>query len=357
MTEAPATPPPTPTELTAFAEGFWQSVRSEQEALRARPLVELVDRLNDLLEAAVPGVAVEAEGAGPDLDSGAGRLVFTSHGSTDHFAAVQAVVAQAPKGLPWPVTAFRQRTGAGFGMRMDRFELATQDLRVRVGQCAGRVALALSFANPVPAELREHARQMAFILLDHMLGEYDFAVKVSLVEFEDDGLSEGMGFEQSAPQPLDDAVATIDACWRDTLGRSARYPAQPDWATLKGRNSAGREMQAQVNRNADALVGRADMGWRVEASVPAATPQDQAAARAFEKAWVAAAEHQQQGICSHVVQGDGWRHVCCYVSDSVQAVQAAVSVAGRCLPDAQSMEITVVYEPAWDEYLVWLGRC
>jgi hypothetical protein len=155
MTEAPASPPPTPTELTAVAEGFWQSVRSEQEALRARPLVELVDRLNDLLEAAVPGVAVEAEGAGPDLDSGAGRLVFTSHGSTDHFAAVQAVVAQAPKGLPWPVTAFRQRTGAGFGMRMDRFELATQDLRVRVGQCAGR----WRWPCPLPTlfgRLREH---------------------------------------------------------------------------------------------------------------------------------------------------------------------------------------------------------
>jgi hypothetical protein len=357
MTDTPELAPPAPAELPTLAQAFWRSVQAEQTSLNSLPLVELVNRLNDLLEAHVPGVAAEAEGASPDMQDGAARLVFTSHGSTDHFAAVQAVVAQVPQGLPWQVTAFRQRTGTGFGMRMDAFELSTQDLRVRVGQCEGRVALALSFACTVPTDMREHARHMAFILLDHMLGEYDFAVKVGLVEFEEDGLSEGLGFQNQAPVPLDEAVAAVDACWLDVLGRSGRYPVQADWATLKGRNGSGQEMQAQVNRAANALVGRADLGWRVQASVPAGTAQAQAAARAFEKAWTVAVEHLQQGICSHVVQGEGQRHVCCYASDSLQAVQAALEVARRCLASPEALELSVAYEPAWDEYLLWLERC
>jgi len=357
MTETPAIATPAPAELPTLSQNFWRSVQAEQDALLALPAAELVNRLNDLLEASIPGVAAEAMATGAGPDAGARELVFTSHGSTDHFAAVQAVVAHAPKGLAWQVTGFRQRTGVGFGMRMGEFELATRDLLVRVGMCEGRVALALAFACKVPAELREHARSMAFILLDHMLGEYDFAVKVGLVEFEEDGMSEGMGFEEASALPLDDAVAAVDACWRDTLGRTGQYPQQPDWATLKGRNAAGHEMQAQVNRAANAVAGRADLGWCVQASVPAGDARGEAAARAFEKAWAAALQQHQQGICSHVVQGDGARHVCCYASDSLQAVQAALDVAGRCLEDAHALELSVSYEPAWGEYLTWLERC
>lgn len=359
MTENTPTPPPAPADLARLAPAFWRSVLAEQGALLALPLPELVNRLSDLLEEHIPGVAAEAMAASSAPDAGAERLVFTSHGSTDHFAAVQAVVAHAPKNLPWAVTGFRQRTGAGFGMHMGSFELGTRDLLVRVGVCEGRVALALAFAKQVPAELREHAHNMAFILLDHMLGEYDFAVKVGLVEFEEDGMSEGMGFEQAQPLPLDEAVAAIDACWGETLGRSGQYPAVPDWATLKGRNQAGHEMQAQVNRAANAVAGRADLGWCVQASVPAEGAQADAAARAFEKAWTSALAQHQQGICSHVVQGDGARHISCYASDSVQAVQTAIEVAGRCLSEsqAQALELSVAYEPAWGEYLLWLERC
>lgn len=343
---------PTPEQLAEGARIFWQSVQAEQDTLQALPAADLVERLNALLELAVPGVAAELATAAVT------QLVFTSHGSPAHFAAVQAVVAQAPKNLPWSVQAFRQRASLGFGMRMDKFELSSRDLLVRVGQFQGRVALGLSFAKAVPKDLQEHPQQMAFLLLDHILGEFDLAVKVGLVEFEEDGLSEGTGADIAPPLPLDQAVAVIDALWHGTLGRTGQYPqGTHDWASLKGRSVQGSEIHTQVNRSANSLVGRADMGWRVDASLPIDTASAQAAARAFEKAWVEAIAAQQQGIASHVVQRDGWRHVCCYVADSPAAVQAALTVAQRCLTDAPSLELTVVHEPGWDDYLVWLGRC
>ena len=77
-----------------------------------------------------------------------------------------------------------------------------------------------------------------------------------------------------------------------------------------------------------------------------------------------AGEHRLEGpvalaqrLVGHVVQRDGWRHLCCYVADSPTAVQAALTVAQRCLDDVQTLELAVTHEPGWDDYLVWLGRC
>lgn len=359
MNETIDTLPPTPEQLAEGSRVFWKAMQAEQGALQALSAHDLVERLNALLEPVVPGVAAEVAGGAAEGPVGtAAQLVFTSHGSTAHFAALQAVVSQTPQDLPWAVVAFRQRAGEGFGMRMDKFELSSRDLLVRAGQFEGRVALGLSFAQPVPMDMQDHARHMAFILLDHMLGEFDLAVKVGLVEFEEDGLSEGTGFDAAPPLPLDQAVAVVDALWRDALGRNGQFPAgSPDWEALQGRSAQGSEIHVQVNRSANTLVGRADLGWRVDASLPVDTASALAAARAFEKAWTASLAVHQQGICSHVVQRDGWRHLCCYVADSPAAVQAALTVAQRCLADAQALELAVTHEPGWDDYLVWLGRC
>lgn len=232
----PLSSEPSVHERMAAAERFWSAVAVEQANLQGLESVPFMERLNALLEPCVPGVTVEVAGAGKEGPvEGQARLVFTAHGSAERFADVQALTTQAPPQLPWRVEAFRQRMPGGFGMRMDGFDLATHELLVRVGQIDGRIALALSFSKPVPMDLQDHARHMAFILLDHMLGEYDFSVKVGVVEFESDGLSDDAGFEDWEPASLDDSVARIDTFWRDTLGRSAVYPAEPvRWAALRG---------------------------------------------------------------------------------------------------------------------------
>jgi len=344
-------------EVAAAASRFWASVLAEQTELQGLESVLFMERLNVLLEPCVPGVTVEVAGAGKEGAVEGARLVFTAHGSAERFADVQALTNHAPPQLPWRVEAFRQRMPGGFGMRMDGFDLATHELLVRVGQIDGRIALALSFSKPVPMDLQDHARHMAFILLDHMLGEYDFSVKVGVVEFEADGVSDDAGFEAWEPATLDDSVARIDAFWRDNLGRTAIYPPEPvRWAALEGRDGNGDPIMAQVNLSANALVARADFGWRVQASLPADDKSALQQAQDFEDAWIGAATMYQQGICSHIVLRGGTRVVHCYVTNADHALEAARRAAEG-LPGMEAPVLEAQHEPAWSDYLTWYVEC
>lgn len=348
-----------PELLKGAAQRFWALVLMEQAALEQLPPAALMERLNTVLEPVLPGLATEVVGASQDDGpvGSAARLVFTAHGDVRRFAAVQAVTDAAPAELAWTVESFRQRSAEGFGLRMDGLELAVSDLLLRVGQLDGKVALAVSFGKPVPMDMQEHARQMAFILLDHMLGEFDFCVKVGVLEFESDGLSEDAGFEGCAPTPLDEAVALVDRCWRDDLGRTAQYPAEPHrWAALEGADAEHVPLLVQVNRSANAVVARADLGWRVEARLPVADAEAAEAMQAFEEAWLAKACLHQQGLCTHVVLRGGWRGVHCYVSDPAPAMAAARAVALN-LKDPETLELHAVHEPDWADYLSWYVEC
>lgn len=348
-----------PELLKSAAQRFWALVLMEQATLQELEPIALMERLNAVLEPAIPGLATEVAGVPlPEGVSGArSRLVFTAHGDLSRFAAVQAVIDTAPPELPWPVEAFRQRSAEGFAMRMEGFELASTDLLLRVGRLDGKVALALSFDKPVPMDMREHARQMAFILLDHMLGEFDFSVKVGVTEFEEEGLSEDAGFERCPPTPLDDAVALVDACWQRDLERSAQYPAEPHrWAALEGVDGEGVPIVVQVNRSANALVARADLGWRIEVRLPVADGGAVQTAQAFEEAWLTAACLHQQAICTHVVLRAGVRSVHCYVADAAHAMAAARASAQAVL-GSRPLQIQAVHEPDWGDYLSWYVEC
>lgn len=349
-----------PELLKSAAQRFWALVLMEQSTLQELEPIALMERLNAVLEPVIAGLATEVAGVpSPESaeDGARSRLVFTAHGDLHRFAAVQALIDTAPPELPWPVEAFRQRSSEGFAMRMEGFELASKDLLLRVGQLDGKVALALSFGKPVPMDMREHARQMAFILLDHMLGEFDFSVKVGVVEFEEEGVSDDAGFERCPPTPLDDAVGLVDACWRSDLARSAQYPAEPHrWAALEGMDGEGVAIMVQVNRSANALVARADLGWRVEARLPVSDGGAVQAAQAFEEAWLAAACLHQQGICTHVMLRAGARSVHCYVADAAHAM-AAARVAAQVFAGSLPLQIQAVHEPDWSDYLSWYVEC
>lgn len=347
--------PVRPDQLAPEAAAFWRSVQEGRADLEALDALALMERLNALLEPHLPGVAVEVAEGNDDGPAGPGALlVLTAHGSTEHFAAVQALAAAVPVGLPWRTEAFRHRTGEGFGIRMDGLDLDAADVLARVGHCEGRVALALSFTREIPVAQQERARHMAFIILDHLLGEYDFAVKVGLVEFASDGLSDDAGFESAPALSLTAAVAEVDRVWRETLGRSTLTPPEPhQWHRMEWRRRGGGEAQVSVNTSANSLVGRADLGWRVDARVPAAGKADLKRAQAFEDAWLQRISPHGQGILTHVVLEGGQRTSSCHVADPMGAVAAAHAAASALQGGAQALELEARYEPAWDDYLGW----
>lgn len=165
---------------------FWADFSAQEAALHAQPLVERVEQANTLLEAHVKGLALELQGHPEDAVV---DLIITAHGSIEQFPLLTQLVDAAPKLQHHRVVAFRARTAEpDFPIGMDGFELATADVLVALQPDNGQAALELRFARDIPAEFAEHARHMTFIMLDHVLGEYDFAVKVGAVDFvgEDD---------------------------------------------------------------------------------------------------------------------------------------------------------------------------
>jgi hypothetical protein len=318
---------------------FWDQVVAGQRELAGLDSMDLMQRLNGWLEPLMPDVAVEVSG-----DAGSEReLVVTAHGSLEHFAAVQALATQAPPLLGWRVTAFRRRTDGEFGMRMDGFELNAGDVLVRHWAEAGQVALEIGFAKEVPSDLRDHARHMAFIMLDHILGEYDFAVKVGPVDFaQDSAASSSAGLHEFAP--------LFDACWAGELGRTGDFPqGEHAWTGLTVQRRSGDELLVMRNDSAGAVA--ADLGWRITVSMSVPSHEALDEARAFEERLCAALEPGQDGICSHVVLDRQVRHMTWYVTDAQAALQQAESLLADMRLNAESL--AQAHDPAWKDYLAW----
>lgn len=332
---------------TAACTGFWQAVSARLESLRALPARELMEGLNELLEPFFPRLAAEVAGEPPEF-----KLVLTAHGSVDDFEDLMALVQSSPKLPQVEVEAFRQRSSDGFGMRMNDFELASSEVLVKHELYRGRVALEIGFAKPIPMDMQDHARHMSLIMLDHILGEYDFAVKVGAVDYvEADAHADFDGV------PLDDFVPVFDACWRDELGHTGVFPqGEHAWSGMNATRTAedDREIEVIVMRNdaATALVGRADLCHRLSTAVPVESGEELEEARVYEDRLTARLQTHEAGCCTHVVLEEGVRTVHFQVSDPEAAISHAQS-----LQDDMDLPVTLdlVFDPTWKSYRIWVG--
>ncbi|PLC06615.1 hypothetical protein CY658_06235 [Variovorax sp. RO1] len=326
---------------------FWQALSDKLESLQSLSGPALVGELNALLQPFFPNLAAEVLGDPPAF-----TLVLTAHGAEADFEDLMALVRSAPPLPQVAVEAFRQRMREGFSMRMNDFELASSDVLVKHEPYRGRVALELGFAKPIPMDMQDHARHMSLIMLDHILGEYDFAVKVGPVDHvEADAQADFEGV------PLDDFVALFDACWRDDLGHTGVFPAgEHGWSGLTATRTAddGSEVEAVVMRNdaANALLGRADLGHRLSAAVPVESGEELDEARVYEDRLTALLQTHGEGCCTHIVLEEGVRTVHFHVADPQVAIAHAQSVQ-----DALELPVTLAlaFDPTWKSYRTWLA--
>ncbi|MET3496230.1 hypothetical protein [Variovorax boronicumulans] len=325
---------------------FWQALSDRIESLRPLAGHELVNALNELLQPFFPNLAVEVMGDPPAF-----TLVLTAHGAKDEFEDLMALAQSAPALPQIKVEAFRQRMRDGFSMRMNNFELACSDVLVKHEPHRGLVALEIGFAKPIPMDMRDHARQMSLIMLDHILGEYDFAVKVGPVDHVAPDAQ--AGFEGV---PLDDFVHLFDACWRGDLGHTGVFPVgEHDWSGLTATRTSqdGHEVEAVVMRNdaANALLGRADLGHRLSASIPVESGEELDEARVYEDRLSSLLQTHGEGCCTHVVLEEGVRTVHFQVADPETAIAHAQSVQAESdLP----VTLGLVFDPSWKSYRTWL---
>ena len=332
------------------AQAFWKAFSDRLPELEKLDGHAFVEQANDLLQEHAPGLAIELVGKAGTAGSG---LVISAHGNTAQFENVQTLVRHAPQFENYAVAAFRSRTlGADFAMRMDDFELSCSDVLAGYYNAGGITGLELAFAKEIPQDMVSHAQHMAFIMLDHILGEWDFSVRVGPVEFVD-----AISSDLNGPVPLPQLPAAFDAFVRDVLGRSYEYPQEADgrWLSLEIRpRDAGEDDAPDIlsfHDSANAVATRADLSHFVEWRFPFESQEELDAVRDAQDALDAELARHQRGILVFSrVENMSSRVAAFYVDDAAYATALAEQLAARNAPGLQA-ELNVSYDPAWNEYL------
>ncbi len=334
------------------AEQFWQALVQAQPELQQLEIRTAMERINQLLQPHYPKLAAELQGSDA---AGVYTLIFTAHGATEHFEDVMRLTQSAPKlAMFKDIVAFRRRAEMNeFGIAMDNFQLSSKDILVSHYADAGRVGLKLWFAKPIPQDMHDHARNMSFILLDHVIGEYDFAIKIGPVEFADDE-------PDSANVSLAHFPPLLDQFWREQLGHTAIFPdGDSDWVAFELVSNTDPDDKLLVQRNeaAMALVGRADMLWRLQVEAHLNNKQEYQAVCEFQDQLTSCLSQTQQGVCCQISLQRNIRCMSWQVNDQVAALQQARSLANQLNQQFEHMEIAISseFDPQWQDYLRWVS--
>ncbi|MEG0921142.1 MAG: hypothetical protein RSD57_11880 [Comamonas sp.] len=330
-------------------EAFWQELVYEERNLALMPDQEYVAKANEMLARYAPDLALELERADGSLFK---RIVISAHGNAEQFENAMALVRAAPSLPGYKVQAFRNRTlGSDFSMGMDSFELACSDLLVGHYDAGGIVGLELAFEKIIPADMLEHARHMSFIMLDHVLGEWDFAVRVGPVDFVD-GFSQGV----SGAAPLSVFPAIFDAFQHEEMGRTYRFPKDDEdcWSTFEVRQrDAADDAPADLlslRVGANAVATRADLPNYLEVKIPVVHAQELDLAKQVQTSLQAAWEQLEQGILTFSrVNGSG-ELVSGFYVENLDTAMSQVLAAAEQHAEQLDVEISTMFDPSWQEY-------
>lgn len=132
------------------------------------------------------------------------ELIVSADGIRDAFPAVQRLVAAAPPVAGWRVIAFRPRKkiagiGMGGGRKLDVDDVAFEVL----GQHAGTIDVRL-YAPGIGGADDNAAKQIGYLLLDAVLGEYDVETKLAGIDWKP------ATARPAAARPLHELAAVVD---------------------------------------------------------------------------------------------------------------------------------------------------
>lgn len=336
------------------AESFWKDFSAQLPQLEALAPQEFVERAYEVLAPYAPDLSIELEGKPKEAGT---RLVVTAHGSLDQFENVQTLVRHAPRLPHYEVHAFRSRSrGSDFAMHMNDFELSCSDVLVAHYDAGGVVGLELAFEKIIPTDMLEHAHHMAFIMLDHVLGEWDFAVRVGPVEFVD-----AFSDEVAGAEPLSVFPPIFDAFLREELGRSYAYPNEQDdsWSSLEVRLKDSEDDDPPdlltFRDSANAVATRADFSHYLEWRFPCDSQEALDAVRDAHDALDAELERGQRGILVYTrMEQMRSRVAAFYVDDPEHAAQLAHRLGAQFAPGLAA-DLHVEFDPSWREYLALYG--
>ena len=335
---------------TAAITAFWREFADTEAALHAMPLRERVEEGNALLERHLEGLALEMSGGDQDAVV---DLIVTAHGSIDCFPLLMQVVAAAPRLQHHALRAFRERTQQpDFPIGMDGFELSTSEVLITCSQDDGQAALEIRFGREIPQDFQDHARNMAFIMIDHVLGEYDFAVKVGAVDFVDESADPDAEWT-----PLSLLPPVFDRYWSETLGRTGDFPVgEHEWEGLTlplvvrtTRRLASRRTRPSSWSTAAPTRLPCAPTWPMPHPGPGRGRPRRTRSRAGPaRPGGHAARAAAAGYPAYTMSRNGRRKAVYYVGDEQLAKQTLAPLLLR--DEAASLELSTTFDPAWSGY-------
>ncbi len=336
---------------TQIAE-FWRAFLDARGAWEALSTREKVMEMNLFAGKYFPNIAFEL------LESKSGEietLCISAHGATSAFPLVMDLVDQAPPLGDYKPCAFRARvTETDFAMSMNDFTLSSSEVLIGYYADGLWLGMEIRFAREIPSEYEDHAKNMAFIMLDHIIGEYDFAVKVGNVCF-----SETWSDAIQTSTSLDRFPAVFDSFWTCELGHTGVFPLEDcQWAGLDvtfnsgGANGEPEETAfVRVNDGAKALAMRADLAHAITLTLPASNSDELERAQEKQEQIANVLEQPRSGILVLTMLRSAKRQAVYYVSD---AAAARASIERVMAPDPYELEEECDF--TWSKYCRFADR-
>ncbi len=194
---APAAPAdPAPTGKGAAA--FWTWFSAHADELHANTdLQKTMESISAELEKAYPGVFAEI---GKDKDQL--LLVISADGNKKLFPQVQEVYAARPTVPGWKIVAFRQRDPF-FAIEMAGKKIEPKTVKFVGTPAEGK--LDIDVYLPGYKKDDQDMGKLGFIILDHVIGEYDMETKIGGIEFA------ALEAAPATAKPLTELPAMVDA--------------------------------------------------------------------------------------------------------------------------------------------------
>ncbi len=196
----PEKPSAEATFWTWFAKEEGRLAREARSQDPRGAMMEISGHLSAVSPAVIAELAVENDEMHPH------SLVITANGDTTQFETVKKIAAAAPALKGWKVVAFRQRRDPGESIQLEGFEAKQASFFFReLGRANKKIDIEI-LVSGVDDGNDKRVQQAAFLMLDHMLGEYDVETKIGSI-----AILPLVGKPGADVKPLSQLAGVVDA--------------------------------------------------------------------------------------------------------------------------------------------------
>jgi len=159
-------------------EQFWAWFQKNEDLLfhLERGQERTFAKLNAAMTKVHPDLVFEF---GP-IENGMREFVISADGLRDAFPSVESLYATAPSLPRWTFVAFRPRHEP-MKIGIGDLRVAPEDIEVSIEEDGNKAGLTV-YVRGLNESTEHHLSQIAFLMLDHAVGEYDMEMKVGFIE-------------------------------------------------------------------------------------------------------------------------------------------------------------------------------